>query len=57
MFKHLLGNPNPKMMSQNDWYEDDFSDTSTFDERNQGLLQWDNDADIVLGDDWEDDED
>jgi hypothetical protein len=57
MFKHLLGNPNPKMMSQNTWYEDDFSNTSTLNEINQGLLQWDNDADIVLGDDWEDDED
>jgi hypothetical protein len=57
MFKHLLGNPNPKMMSQNTWYEDDFSNTSTLNERNQGLPQLDNDADIVLGDDWEDDED
>jgi hypothetical protein len=57
MFKHLLGNPNPKMMSQNTWYEDDFSNTSTLNEINQGLPQWDNDADIVLGDDWEDDED
>jgi hypothetical protein len=57
MFKHLLGNPNPKMMSQNNWYEDDFSNTSTLNERNQWLPQWDNDADIVLGDDWDDDED
>ena len=57
MFKHLFGNPNPKMMSQNTWYEDDFSNTSTLNEINQGLPQLDNDADIVLGDDWEDDED
>jgi hypothetical protein len=56
MFKHLLGNQNPKMMSQNTWYEDDFSSTSTLNEINQGLPQLDNDADIVLGD-WDDDED
>ncbi len=56
MYNHVLGNPNPKLMSQDTWYEDDFSNASTLNERNQGLPQLDNDGDIVLGD-WDDDED
>ena len=56
MYNHILGNPNPKLMSQDTWYEDDFSNASTLNERNQGLPQLDNDGDIVLGD-WDDDED
>ena len=57
MYKHLIGNPNPKLMSQQTWYDDDFSNASTLSNAYQGLPQIDDDGDIVLGDDWEDDED
>ena len=57
MYKHLIGNPNPKLMSQQTWYDDDFSNASTLSNAYQGLPQIDDDGDIVLGDDWDDDED
>lgn len=58
MFEYLLGNSNPKMMNINTWYENDFSDSSTINDVFRRLPQDDDeDGDIVLDDDWDEDED